>query len=275
MSVETNKAVSPLTWVIITGLGFVLFVAAAVILMIFSNKSANLSPQVYFFLLVFVALIASGFLFGALKAHAKYSGKLNNGTLALGGPAVIFCLIIYFGLKLSPVADSVDIKFIVFGDESKNELVNGGLLKVLFSKPDSARIENGVVTFNELPVNLLGKTVTVTPAVLGYYRQSQQITIPIDGRTPVELHLKKRADSITVSGLVVDMQGQPVPDVLIVLANGLYKANADQLGNFSLVLAIKDGTELPVRIYEGTKLRFNSTQIFSDKIPLTLQLKKL
>jgi hypothetical protein len=275
MPAEANKAITPLSWVIITGLGFVLFVAAAIILMIFSNKAANLSPQVYFFLLVFVALIASGFLFGALKAHAKYSGKLYNGTLALGGPAVIFCLIIYFGLKLSPVADSFDVKFIVFGDESKNELVNGGLLKALFNKPDSARIENGVVTFNEQPANLLGKSITVTPAVAGYYRQSQQVTIPLDGRTPIELHLKKQADSLTISGLVIDMQGQPVPDVLIVLADGLYKTNADQLGNFSLTLPIKDGTELPVRIYRDKKLRFNSTQIFSSKVPLTLQLNKL
>lgn len=275
MSVETNKTVSPLSWVIITGLGFVLFVAAAVILMIFSNKTANLSPQVYFFLLVFVALIASGFLFGALKAHAKYSGKLFNGTLALGGPAVIFCLIIYFGLKLSPEADSFNIKFIVFGDESKNELVNGGLLKVLFNKPDSARIENGVVTFTELPTNLLGKTISVTPAVIGFYRQSQQITIPADGRTPIELHLKKQTDSLTISGLVVDMQGQPVPNVLIVLANGLYKTSADQLGNFRFILPVKDGTELPVRVYRKKKLRYNNTQVFSSKIPLTLQLNEL
>ncbi|WP_295717031.1 carboxypeptidase-like regulatory domain-containing protein [Mucilaginibacter sp.] len=275
MSVETNKTVSPLSWVIITGLGFVLFVAAAVILMIFSNKAANLSPQVYFFLLVFVALIASGFLFGALKAHAKYSGNVNNGTLELGGPAVIFCLIIYFGLKLSPQADSFNIKFIVFGDESKNELVNGGVLKVLFNKPDSARIENGVVTFTELPTNLLGKTISVTPAVIGYYRQSQQVTIPIDGRTPIEVHLKKQAESLTISGLVVDMQGQPVPNVLIVLANGLYKTSADNLGNFRFILPVKDGTEFPVRVYREKKLRYNNTQIFSSKIPLTLQLKEL
>ncbi|QEM12768.1 hypothetical protein [Mucilaginibacter rubeus] len=275
MPAEANKAVSPLSWVIITGLGFVLFVGAAVTLMIFSNKSANMSAQVYFFLLIFAALIASGFLFGALKAHAKYSGQLHNGTLALGGPAVIFCLIIYFGLKLSPTADSFDIKFIVFADESKNELVDGGVLKVLFNKPDSARVENGTVIFNDLPASLLGKRITVTPAVAGYYRQSQQVTIPLDGHTSIELHLKKKPDSLKVSGLVVDIQGQPVPDVLIVLADGQYKTNADQLGNFILILPIKDGTELPVRVYMGKKLRFNSTQIFSSKVPLTLQLNKL
>jgi len=272
---QTTKTASSLSWVIITGLGFVLFVAAAVILMIFSDKAANLSPQVYFFLLVFVGLIASGFLFGALKAHAKYSGKFYGGTLSLGGPAVILFLIIYFGLKLAPTAGSFDAKFIVFGDTTKNELVNGGLLKVLLNKPDSARIENGVVTFTELPVSLLGKTITVTPSVAGYYRQSQQLTIPVDGRTPIELHLKKQPDSLTVSGLVVDLHGQPVPNVLIVLANGLYKTNADQLGNFSFNLPIKDGTELPVRVYRDNKLRYNNTQIFSPKTPLTLQLTKL
>jgi hypothetical protein len=275
MPVEDNKIVKPLNWVVITGLGFVLFVIASVILMIVGNKSANFTPQVYFFLLVFVALIASGFLFGSLKAHANYSGKLYNGTLTLGGPAVIFCLIVYFGLKVAPVAESFNIKVIVFGDKSNNELVNGGLLKILLNKPDSARIENGVVTFTEVPTGLLGKSITVTPVVTGYYRQSQQVTIPIDRNTPIQLHLTKKADSLTVSGLVVDIKGQPVADVLIVLANGRYKTNSDQLGNFNFILPVKDGTELPVRIYRGNKLRFNSTQIFSSQVSLTLQLNKL
>ena len=273
---QDQKNVSSLNWVVITGIGFVLFVAAAVVLMVFSSKTANLSPQVYFFLLVFVGLIASGFLFGALKAHAKYSGKLYSGTLSLGGPAVILFLIIYSGLKLAPAAaSSFDAKFIVFGDSTKNELVSGGLLKVLLSKPDSARIENGQVTINDVSTDLFGKSITVIPSVSGYYKVSQQITIPADGHTPIEIHLKKQPDSLMVSGIVVDKKGQPVPNVLIVLANGLYKTNADQLGNFRFSLPIKDGTELPVRVYLDNKLRYNNAQIFSPKVPLTLQLTQL
>jgi hypothetical protein len=272
MATESKKNITSLTWVIISGAGFVLFVIAAVVLMIFSSRSSNLSPQVYFFLLVFVALIAAGFLFGSLKSHAKYSGQLYHGTLELGGPTVIFCLIIYFGLKLSPTADSISLKFIVFGDESKNELVSSGLLKVLFNKPDSARIENGVATFTDLSSTLSGKKVSVIPAVSGYYRQSQEITVPADGRTPVELHLKKLADSLTISGLVIDIHGQPISNVQIVIADGLYKTKADELGNFRITLPVKDGAELPVRIYNKNKLRYNNTQVFSSKIPLTFQL---
>ena len=268
----TKKNISSLNWVIITGLGFVLFVAAAILLIIFSNKMASLNKQIYFFLLVFVGLIAAGFLFGSLKSHAKYSGQVYNGTLELGGPTVIFCLIIYFGLKLAPTADSFSLKFIVFGNENKDELVGSGILKVLFNKPDSARIENGVVTFTDLPSTLLGKTIDVIPAVSGYYKQSQQVTIPLDGHVPVELHLKKQADSLTVSGLVTDTKGQPVPNVQIVIADGLYKTQADELGNFRITLPLKDGTELPVRVYTKNKLRYNNTQVFSSKIPLTFQL---
>lgn len=134
MSTAAKKNISSLSWVIITGLGFVLFIIAAVILIIFSSNANNLNSQVYFFLLVFIALIASGFLFGTLKSHAKYSGHVYNGTLELGGPTVIFCLIIYFGLKLAPTVSSLSLKFIVFGSANKNELVNSGLLKVLFNK---------------------------------------------------------------------------------------------------------------------------------------------
>lgn len=272
MATTVKKHISSLSWVIITGLGFILFIIAAVILIIFSSNANNLNSQVYFFLLVFIALIASGFLFGTLKSHAKYSGHVSNGTLELGGPTVIFCLIIYFGLKLAPTVSSFSLKFIVFGSANKNELVNSGLLKALFNKPDSVKIENGVAAFTDLSTTLLGQKISVIPVVNGYYQQSQDVTIPADGHTPIELHLKKQADSLTVSGLVIDTHGQPISNVQIVIADGLYKTNSDQLGNFRLTLPIKDGAELPVRIYNKNKLRYNNSQVFSSKIPLTLQL---
>jgi hypothetical protein len=72
--------------------------------------------------------------------------------------------------------------------------------------------------------------------------------------------------------LVIDIHGQPISNVQIVIADGLYKTKADELGNFRITLPVKDGAELPVRIYNKNKLRYNNTQIFSSKIPLTFQL---
>lgn len=272
MAAPTEKRISQLTWVIISALGFILFVAAAIVLISFSNQTGNIKPQIFFFLLVMIGLIASGFLFGALKSHAKYSGKVYNGTLELGGPTVLFILVMYLGIKFSASAPTYfTLKFTVFGTSSKDELVNTGMVKILFNKPDSGLIRNGSVSFTDVPTDLQGKKITVIPVTTGYYIVAQDIIVP-DGTMPVELHLKRKPDSLSLSGIVVNRSGQPVANATVVLADGLFTCKADEYGNFRLSLPYKDGAELPVRVYLKNKLHYNNTQVLSAKVPLTLQL---
>ena len=84
-------------WVAFTALGFILFLGLAVVLGRYSRQLSAIGAPVYFFLLVLVGLIAAGFLFGALRSHARYSGKVYNGTLELSGPVVVMVAVILLG----------------------------------------------------------------------------------------------------------------------------------------------------------------------------------
>jgi hypothetical protein len=265
-----QKSISQLTWVILSGAGFILFVVIAAALIRFSNQTGNIKPQIYYFLLVIVGLIAAGFLFGALKSHAKYSGKVYNGTLELGGPTVLFIIVIYMGIKLASPPGKFTLRFIVFGP-GKNELISKGMLKVLFDKPDSAQIQNGSVDFTDVSAELQGKTITVIPSAENYQTAAQTISVPGNG-TPVEIHLTPKADTITLSGLVINTGGQPVANAVVMIDNGHYSSKTDQYGNFKAVLPVKEGTELPVRVYYNNKLCYNNSQTLSGKVSLTLQL---
>ena len=271
MEVKPNNQISQLTWVILCALGFILFVGAAVVLMTVSNKSGDIKPQVFYFLLVLIGLIASGFLFGALKSHAKYTGKVYNGTLELGGPTVLFIIVIYMGIKFSSPAGSFTLRFNVFGSADKSELINKGMLKVLFNKPDSADIINGTVEFTDVSTGLQGKKITVIAAANDFYVAAQDVTVP-NSSTPIEIHLKRKPYQTLLSGIVMDVNGQPVSNASIMIADGLYTCKTDAYGNFKLTIPVKEGTELPVRIYYRNKLCYNNTQMLSAQVPLTLQL---
>src|SRR5215216_4154698 len=103
---NNSNALSPLTWIIISAVGFIVFLIGALLFSLYSDKINFISQSTYFFLLVPLALVAAGFLFGALRSHAKYSGKAYGGTLELSGPVVVLALIIYLGYKFRPAEKS-------------------------------------------------------------------------------------------------------------------------------------------------------------------------
>ncbi|MEP6712867.1 MAG: hypothetical protein ABJA37_10645 [Ferruginibacter sp.] len=270
--VQKNKEITPLTWVIISAVGFILFLAAAILLMLYSNRIGFIKPQIYFFLLVIIGLVCAAFLSGAMKSHAKYTGQAYGGTLELGGPILVLVILIFTGYKFMPKKDSFTLKFTVFGTASKDELINAGQLKILLSKPDSQRIENGFVSFTDVDTKYRGKPIDIIANAPGYYSLGESIAIP-DEDIPVELHLQRRPDSVQVNGIVIDKKGQPVPDAMIVFENGTKQAS-DGFGMFTLLLPFKDGKEINIKIYTTQRLRYNSSQVLSNTGSLTLQLDK-
>ena len=77
MPVKTNNTIKPLTWIIISGVGFVIFLLAALLFSLYSEKINFISPSAYFFLLVMLGLMAAGFLFGALRYMQNIPAKLT------------------------------------------------------------------------------------------------------------------------------------------------------------------------------------------------------
>ncbi len=92
-----NK-ISPLGWGGIAAIAFAMFITATFLFVKYHEKINFISPTAHFYLLIPLALVPIGFLFGALRSYAKYTGKVMNGTLQLGGPAVLYLIILWLKL---------------------------------------------------------------------------------------------------------------------------------------------------------------------------------
>ena len=268
---QNNKPVSSLTWVLVSAAGFIVFIGVALFFIFFNDRLNNIKLPIYFFLLVITGFIAAAFLSGAMRSHAKYSGKFYGGNLELGGPVVVFALIIYMGYIFRPVQGYTNLKVTVFGNETNNELINSGMVKLLLNKPDSQRIQNGLAEFTDVPTVFEGKEVTIIPQVEGYYGVAQKIKINGDN-IPVELHLVKKPDSIAISGIVINHSGKAVSNAIIIFEDGFAKDTTDEYGNFRLTLPFKEGHESRIRVYTKNKMRYNNQQVLSSNTSMTLQL---
>jgi hypothetical protein len=60
--------------------------------------------QVFYLLLIPWALSSAAFLFGAMRSYAHFTQRHLGSFLELGGPVVLFCLVLLGGFKLVPPA---------------------------------------------------------------------------------------------------------------------------------------------------------------------------
>jgi hypothetical protein len=269
---KANNTIRPLTWIIISAVGFVVFLLAALLFSLYSDKINFIGPSSYFFLLVIIALIAAGFLFGALRSHAKYSGKAYGGTLELSGPVVVLALIIFLGYKYRPTQQSFNFTINIFSATDTSEVIKAGYSELFFGNAHQIKnISEGQSVFSELPSDYKGKTITLIAHSDGYTTKRESIAIPLND-VPVNIYLQKIPDSVTVAGLVKDKKGTPVKNAELVFADGKFKTASDEYGNFRIVLPYKDGEEITLRVYTAGKLRYdNLVTVSSISLPVQLQ----
>ena len=83
-----SPKISQLKWVYISGAVFLVALICAALLIAFAGKVSFIPNSLYFVVLIPLGLVAAGFLFGAMRSHARFSGKMSHGTLELAGPVV-------------------------------------------------------------------------------------------------------------------------------------------------------------------------------------------
>jgi hypothetical protein len=269
---KANNVIKPLTWIIISGVGFIVFLLAALLFSLYSERINFIGPSAYFFLLVILGLLAAGFLFGALRSHAKYSGKAYGGTLELSGPVVLLALIIFLGYKYRPTQGSFDFTVNFFSATETSEVIKTGYTELFLGNAHQTKnISEGQTVFSELPSGYKGKTITLIAHADGYAAKRETLTIPLEDG-PVNIYLQKIPDSVTVAGLVKDKKGIPVKNAELVFADGKFMTTSDDYGNFRIGLPYKDGEEVTLRVYMGGKLRYDNLVTLSS-ISLTIQLQ--
>jgi hypothetical protein len=81
--------------------------------------------QIFYLLLIPWALSCAAFLFGAMRSYARFTYKHLGSFLELGGPVVVFCLVLLGGFKLVPrPPETVDLAVRAAGDD--NPLITSG-----------------------------------------------------------------------------------------------------------------------------------------------------
>jgi len=271
---ESKKnTISSIQWVIVSGAGFVVFLLTAFLFGIYSDKLNFVNTSAYFFLLIPLALVCAGFLFGALRSHAKYAGKAYGGTLELGGPVVVLVLIILLGFKFRPQEKNFSFTINIFEAKDTTEIIKDGSVELYFGTAHvSKNISDGQSVFSELPSDYKGMTATLITKATGYITNRQTTKMPF-GNNAQDVFLEKIIDSVSIHGFIKDAKRKLVKDATLVFADGLLKTTSDQFGNFSGTMPFKDGTEVALRIYINDKLAYDNLVILSKSVSLNIQLQ--
>lgn len=265
-------------WVFVTVGGFILFMGLAILLVVYGKKLEITTP-VYFFLLVVAALSATGFLTGALRSQAKYSGKVYNGKLYLSGPALVFIVIVFIGYKFRPVEKQGPLTLTVnlYGPAGRGETITTGSVKVMFN--GDARVENitseGQVIFGQIDPSFRNKEIRIIPQVEKYFLRSGDTTVvlPDNEFAVVDVQLQKKEEKTIVRGLITSENGVPVNNAMVNFLFFGKSVTTNEQGSFEIELPLPEGAETEVAIYVQNIIRYRNKMTVSGTvtIPITQQ----
>ena len=194
-----------------TSLGwFLLAAAVAGLLMGFAKRLSEfgLVNQLYYLVLVPVSLAAAFSLSGTLRSRARYRGESQWGVLELGGPVVVFALVMAAGMWFAPGSRSFGVTVHLRGEDGGLPLRGQGRVMLqLGADPRSVAIgENGAAFFLGIPAEFRGRPVSLTLDAEGFERTE---TGPVKlAEDSVSITVRKRAGRLY--GVVVNASGRPV-----------------------------------------------------------------
>lgn len=233
--------------------------------------SSGTQNQIFYLLLIPWALASAAFLFGAMKSYAHYTYKKMGNVLELGGPVVLFCLVLLGGFKLVPAAaDTFDLTVRAHSADDSVPVINFG--KVTLDLGSDRRTEpfgqSGEANFKGIPSKFVDATIKVLPEVEGYVAKWK--TARLDGRV-LELELDKASvPKILLKGTVYPPPGkQEKIKIMIEGQNG--EAEADEYGRFEIPVEGKDGDRVRLKAFSGAKMVFDDFRTLPG--PATLPLK--
>jgi hypothetical protein len=145
------------------------FLCATALLVLLGWKAETLTrlaliEKFYYPILVSFGLCAAVFLFGVLHSYASYRGRHLGGVLQLGGPAVVFALVIAGGRVMVPNAAPFALAIYVHGPGGYQDLVSRNSGEVLLDLDERVAQQvgdKGQAVFPAIPPRFLGQEVPV------------------------------------------------------------------------------------------------------------------
>jgi hypothetical protein len=204
-------------------ISIVCLIMGIVLLLFFVYKANDLmasgiSKMVFYVLLIPLGLSASGFLFGAMRSYAVFSGNALGGVFELGGPAALFALVIIGGFKLVPENAPFDVTIFVHGSGGKQDVVLSTVGKVVMDinsdRRESQIIGNGSATFKNISAEFRNKTVPVSIVAEGFElaHKQKECTLSND---PIYLEVTRDKSLSQITGKVYDEEGNLLDSVMV------------------------------------------------------------
>lgn len=235
------------------GIGLLLFYVYRVPKLV----ESGVQNQVFYLLLIPWSLGSAAFLFGAMRSYARLTRRHFGSALELGGPVVLFCLVVAGGFKLVPPPpekpETFDLTVRPYGAEGADTIIASGQITIdLDNDRRSKAIDsNGEADFKGIPAKFRGATVGVLPQVEGFKQEWQRLKI-IGDVLDVKLQ-RAPAPVARLSGSIV-----PTPKdwaSLRILVDGQStQGKVDERGRFDFEVNGKIGDTIRLKIYDGSKL---------------------
>jgi len=217
-------------------------------------------PQFGFYKVVLALSIAgiASILPGFMRVNYK-------NYVSAGGALAVFVFVLTFNpsfIANNPKCRGVfHLNVQLYGDSAKGTIVKTGEIKVVLNgRTQIIPVEwDGKITLEDIPVDILGKPILLTPQIEDY--NSEQKTIILNDQvSSIDLILDPVVPATKIQGTVF-YRGKPLKEGVIIIDG--HNSKTDEFGNFFQVVSSKEGTNMNIKIfYEGEPI-FNSTETVS------------
>lgn len=271
------KKVTPTSWLLVSLVGFVLFILVFAGIIVYS-KQITISTPVYFFLVVILALISTAFLSGAMRSVARYSGTFQNRTLYIAGPALIFMIILYIAYKYRPenaAGGPLSLSVLFVGPKGAAETVRSGTVYIRigqYAGTDEIS-KRGTASFTGINADYKGQAIDISGDIEGYQLDTAGARYRLSDTqdyTNLTVRLKRMGPRTVVRGKVMLPERKGIPAARIIFQGVDSVFTTDSLGNFSAVLPLKPGSETRVIVTKGPLEIYNSLRTVSDNDYLSI-----
>ncbi len=231
---------------------------------------SGIQSQIFYILLFPWALACAAFLFGAMRSYARYRQKHLGSVLELGGPVVLFSLVLWGGFKLvPPLPTFFDLTVRAHSaDDTVPRVTSGTVWIELDSVRRPASFDaSGEANFKDVPSIFKGQFVRLLPEVEGYEEKWQRqkiynnvLDIPLVCAPRPQLRLRGIIDppppdpkkvKITVDG----QDGMAIPD---------------DLGRFALLVDGRPGDRVRMKAYFRTQRIYDDYQTLPGPVTLVI-----
>ena len=173
---QAARAIGPLAYIAMTGVGLVIGIAMLFALVWFSSRmpADSTVDRIYYVILVVVGFAGAAFLFGVMRSYASFRGRLLSGTLQLGGPAAVAALIVVGGFILAPRNGTFSVTVRITDDRGHQARVGVVTLRAQAATMSAPINSNGEADFRELPAKLHATRAKIVADVPGYEQQQTE-----------------------------------------------------------------------------------------------------